>query len=78
MWLPDFSITGISGNLLSMASQLKNIYSLGPSSRGAPNNNNTNNRNIYPDAVTRDRMRLIDPKRGQLEPIHHCCLVVGE
>ena len=32
------------------------------------------NRNIYPDAVTRDRMRLIDPKSGQLEPIHHCCL----
>ena len=30
------------------------------------------NRNIYPDAVTRDRMRLIDPKSGQLEPIHHC------
>ena len=33
------------------------------------------NRNIYPDAVTGDRMRLIDPKSGQLEPIHHCCLV---
>ena len=33
------------------------------------------NRNIYPDAVTRDRMRLIDPKSAQLEPIHHCCLV---
>ena len=33
------------------------------------------NRNIYPDAGTRDRMRLIDPKSGQLEPIHHCCLV---
>ena len=33
------------------------------------------NRNIYPDAVTRDRMRLIDPKSGQLEPIHHYCLV---
>ena len=33
------------------------------------------NRNIYPDAVTRDRMRLIDPKSGQLAPIHHCCLV---
>ena len=33
------------------------------------------NRNVYPDAVTRDRMRLIDPKSGQLEPIHHCCLV---
>ena len=33
------------------------------------------NRNIYPDAVTRDRMRLIDLKSGQLEPIHHCCLV---
>ena len=32
------------------------------------------NRNIYPDAVTRDRMRLIDPNSGQLEPIHHCCL----
>ena len=29
------------------------------------------NRNIYPDAVTRVRMRLIDPKSGQLEPIHH-------
>ena len=33
------------------------------------------NRNTYPDAVTCDRMRLIDPKSGQLEPIHHCCLV---
>ena len=33
------------------------------------------NRNIYPDAVTRDKMRLIDPKSGQLDPIHHCCLV---
>ena len=33
------------------------------------------NRYIYPDAVTRDRMRLIDPKSGQLEPIHHCCLI---
>ena len=33
------------------------------------------NRNTHPDAVTRDRMRLIDPKSGQLEPIHHCCLV---
>ena len=33
------------------------------------------NRNIYPDAVTCDRMRLIDPKSGLLEPIHHCCLV---
>ena len=30
------------------------------------------NRNIYPDAVTRDRMRLIDPKSGQLDSIHHC------
>ena len=30
------------------------------------------NRNIYPDAVTRDRMHLIDPKSGQLGPIHHC------
>ena len=25
------------------------------------------NRNIYPDAVTRDRMRLIDSMSGQLE-----------
>ena len=33
------------------------------------------NRNIYRDAVTHDRMRLSDPKSGQLEPIHHCCLV---
>ena len=28
--------------------------------------------NIYPDVVTRDRMHLIDPKSGQLGPIHHC------
>ena len=27
---------------------------------------------MYPDAVARNRMRLIDPKSGQLEPIHHC------
>ena len=32
------------------------------------------NRNVYPDAVTLDRMRLIDPKSGQLGPIHHCLL----
>ena len=32
------------------------------------------NRNIFPDAVTRDRMRLIDPKSDQLGPIHHCLL----
>ena len=30
------------------------------------------NRNIYPDAGTRDRMHLIEPKSGQLGPIHHC------
>ena len=29
------------------------------------------NRNIYQDAVTRDRMRLIDPKSGQLGSIHN-------
>ena len=28
------------------------------------------NRDIYPDAVTLDRMRLVDPKSGQLGPIH--------
>ena len=28
------------------------------------------NRNIYPDAVTCDRMRLIGPKSGQLGPIN--------
>ena len=32
------------------------------------------NRNVYPDAGTLDRMRLIDPKSGQLGPIHHCLL----
>ena len=32
------------------------------------------NRNIYPDAVARDGIRLIDPKSGQLGPIHHCLL----
>ena len=30
------------------------------------------NRNIYLDGATRDRIHLIDPKSGQLEPIHHC------
>ena len=30
------------------------------------------NRNTYPDATTLDRIRLIDPKSGQLGPIHHC------
>ena len=29
------------------------------------------NRNTYPDAVTRDRMRLIDPKSGQLGTVRH-------
>ena len=28
------------------------------------------------DAATRDRMRLIDPKTGQLEHIHHCIFKV--
>ena len=32
------------------------------------------NRNIYPDLVTCDRMRLIGPKNGQLGPINHCLL----
>ena len=32
------------------------------------------NRNIYPDAVTCNRTRLIGPKSGQLGPIHHCLL----
>ena len=31
-------------------------------------------RNIYPDVVTLDRMSLIDPKSGQLGPIHRCLL----
>ena len=29
------------------------------------------NQNIYPDAVTLGRMHLINPKSGQLGPIHH-------
>ena len=32
------------------------------------------NRNIYPDYVTRDRMRLITHKNGHLGPTHHCLL----
>ena len=32
------------------------------------------NRNIYPDAATRNKMPLIGPKSGQLGPIHHCLL----
>ena len=32
------------------------------------------NRNLYPDAVTCDRMRLIGPKSGQLALISHCLL----
>ena len=32
------------------------------------------NRNIYPDAVTCDRMLLISPKSGQLGPINHSLL----
>ena len=32
------------------------------------------NRNIYPDAVTSDRMRLIGAKCDQLGPISHCLL----
>ena len=31
-------------------------------------------RNIFADAVTCDRMRLIGPKSGQLGPIYHCLL----
>ena len=29
-------------------------------------------RNVYPDALTWDRMRLIGIKSGQLGPINHC------
>ena len=32
------------------------------------------NRNMYPDAVACDRMRLIGPKSGQLGPINHFLL----
>ena len=32
------------------------------------------NRNIPPDAVTCDRLRLIGPKSGHLGPIDHCLL----
>ena len=32
------------------------------------------NLNMYLDAVTCDRMRLIGPKCDQLGPIHHCLL----
>ena len=31
-------------------------------------------RNIYPDAVTCDRMCLIGPKSGQLGSFNHCLL----
>ena len=31
-------------------------------------------RNIYPDTVTRDGIRLIDPESGQLGTIRHCLL----
>ena len=37
-----------------------------------PDSDRKVNRNIYPDAATCDRMRLIDPKSGQLGPINHC------
>ena len=42
-----------------------------PSEYKASDSDRKVNRNIYPDVVTRDRMRLIDPKSGQLEPIHN-------
>ena len=29
---------------------------------------------VYPDAVTCDRMRLIGPNSGQLGPIYYCLL----
>ena len=32
------------------------------------------NQNLYPDAVTCDRMHLIGPKCDQLGPINHCVL----
>ena len=32
------------------------------------------NRNIYPDGVTCDKVRLIGPKSGQLGPMSHCLL----
>ena len=31
-------------------------------------------RNIYPDAVARDGIRIIDPKSGQLGTFRHCLL----
>jgi len=36
------------------------------------------NRNIYPDAVTCNRMRLIGPKSGQLGPINQKKISVCE
>ena len=36
------------------------------------------NRNIHPDAVTCDRMRLIGPKCDPLGPINHCLLEVSQ
>ena len=53
----------------------ESFFALHSSEYKASDSHRKVNRNIYPDAVTRDRMRLIDPKSGQLEPIHHCCLV---
>ena len=32
------------------------------------------NRNVYPGAVTCDRIHVIGPKSGQLGPINHCLL----
>ena len=34
--------------------------------------------NIYPDAVTCDKMRLIGPRGGQLGPINHCLLAESQ
>ena len=51
---------------------LKAIFFRHSSEYKASDSDRKVNRNIYPDAVTLDRMRLIDPKSSQLGPIHHC------
>ena len=52
---------------------LKGLFVRHLSEHTASDSDRKFNRNIYPDAATRDRMRLIDPKSGQLGPVHHYC-----
>ena len=66
--LQNFTTARKSGNILF--TYLKAFLSSDTQSMKTSDSDVKVNRNIYPDAVTCDRMRLIGPKCDQLGPIN--------